>query len=113
MKIVSRDYNDIIVDLERKDLGTLEKPGLKSLADLTTNTRGIVHQLQGGKNFVSRMGALGFTAGAEVKVVQNYRQGPLIVLVRDTRVALGQGEAQKVWVRETNDGQEPGDLSTN
>jgi ferrous iron transport protein A len=99
--------------LNKEDRETLEKPGLKSLADLTTNTHGIVHQLQGGKNFVSRMAALGFTVGAEVKVVQNYRQGPLIVLVRDTRVALGQGEAQKIWVGETNDGQEPDDLSTN
>lgn len=94
-------------------MGTLEKPSLKSLADLKTSTHGIVHQLQGGKNFVSRMAALGFTVGAEVKVVQNYRQGPLIVLVRDTRVALGQGEAQKVWVGETNDGQEPDDLPPN
>jgi Fe2+ transport system protein FeoA len=91
----------------------LEKSGLKSLADLTTSTRGIVHQLQGGKNFVSRMAALGFTVGAEVKVVQNYGHGPLIVLVRDTRVALGQGEAQKVWVGEMDDGQGSDYLPTN
>jgi Fe2+ transport system protein FeoA len=91
----------------------LEKSGLKSLADLTTHTQGIVYQLQGGKNFISRMAALGFTVGAEVKVIQNFGRGPLIVLVWDTRVALGQGEAQKVWVAETNDGQESDDFPTN
>jgi len=41
---------------------------------------------------------LGFTAGAEVAVVQNYGRGPIIVAVRDTRVALGRGEAAKIQV---------------
>jgi Fe2+ transport system protein FeoA len=50
-------------------LGTLEKSKLKSLADLTTSTCGIVNQLQGGKNFVSRMAALGFTVGASVRIL--------------------------------------------
>jgi Fe2+ transport system protein FeoA len=31
-------------------------------------------------------------------MVQNYGNGPLIVLVRDTRIALGRGEAHKVLV---------------
>jgi ferrous iron transport protein A len=47
---------------------------------------------------VSRLAALGFTIGAEVTMVQNFGHGPLIVLVRDTRVALGRGEAAKVLV---------------
>jgi ferrous iron transport protein A len=71
---------------------------LKSLADLPTGTRTVVHTLQGGREFVSRLSALGFTSGTEVKVVQNYRHGPLIVLVRGTRVALGRGEASRVLV---------------
>jgi ferrous iron transport protein A len=44
------------------------------------------------------MATLGFTIGASVTVVQNYRHGPMIVRVRDTRVALGRGEARKVLV---------------
>lgn len=88
---------------------TLEKSRLKSLADLTARTCGIVHQLRGGKEFVSRISALGFTIGADIKVIQNYRQGPLIVLVRDTRVALGRGEARKVLVEEMNHDQKPFD----
>jgi ferrous iron transport protein A len=46
------------------------------------------------------MGALGFTVGAEASVVQNFGRGPLLVLIRDTRVALGRGEALKVLVEE-------------
>jgi ferrous iron transport protein A len=44
------------------------------------------------------MATLGFTIGVSVTVVQNYRHGPMIVQVRDTRVALGRGEARKVLV---------------
>jgi ferrous iron transport protein A len=45
------------------------------------------------------MTALGFTEGAQVVLLRNSGRGPVIVLVRDTRVALGRGEAQKVLVR--------------
>jgi len=48
------------------------------------------------------MTALGFTPGAEVTVLQNFRHGPLIALVRDARVALGRGEAGKIHVRWIN-----------
>lgn len=90
----------------------LERKSSKSLADLPADTRTVVCELRGGREFVSRMTALGFTAGTEVKVIQNYGRGPLIALVRDTRVALGRGEALKVLVEETSDGQEPVDTPT-
>ena len=66
---------------------------------------GVVRQLDGGRGFMSRLAALGFTPGAEVTMVQNFGHGPLIVLVRDTRVALGRGEAAKVLVEAMPNGQ--------
>jgi Fe2+ transport system protein FeoA len=36
-------------------------------------------------------------------MVQNFGHGPLIVLVRDTRVALGRGEAMKVLVEKVSE----------
>jgi len=47
---------------------------------------------------VARLASLGFAPGVEVQMLQNFGHGPLIVLVRDTRVALGRGEAMKVLV---------------
>ena len=41
---------------------------------------------------------MGFTPGARLRVIQNRGRGPLIVAVRDTRVALGRGEAEKILV---------------
>jgi ferrous iron transport protein A len=76
---------------------------LKPLSEITVDHRSIVRQLRGGKDFMGRMAALGFTVGSKVKVIQNQGHGPLIVLIRDTRVALGRGEALKVLVEEINE----------
>jgi ferrous iron transport protein A len=74
-----------------------------TLNALTPGEVGIVRQLDGGRGFMSRLAALGFTPGAEVTMVQNFGRGPLIVLVRDTRVALGRGEAMKVLVEKASE----------
>jgi ferrous iron transport protein A len=57
-----------------------------------------VHRIRGGHHFLSRLACLGFTPGARLRVVQNFGRGPIIVSLRDTRVALGRGEAAKIEV---------------
>ncbi len=69
-----------------------------TLSGVRTGGRGIVRGLRGGRAFCSRAANLGFTAGAQVHVIQNYGSGPMIVAVRGTRVALGREEAQNVLV---------------
>lgn len=68
------------------------------LAEALQGQRYLIHQLRGGKDFVSRMTAVGFTEGAEIMVIQNFGSGPLLTLVRGVRVDLGRGEALKVMV---------------
>lgn len=75
-----------------------------SLSAMAPGEVGVVRQLAGGRGFVSRLATLGFTPGVKVNMVQNFGHGPLIVNIRDTRIALGRGEAAKVLVgRMTND----------
>ena len=71
---------------------------LTPLSALPPGGRGIVHSLQGGHGFRSRVANLGFTAGAEITVVQNYGRGPILVSLRGTLVALGRFEAARVLV---------------
>ncbi len=73
--------------------------GTVSLSALRAGEHGEVVDLVGGRGLLSRMTALGFTPGADVKVIQNYGRGPLIAQVRDARIALGRGEAKRVYVR--------------
>jgi len=68
------------------------------LGELPTGAHAVVRSLLGGKGFSARVASMGVTPGAEVTVIQNYRQGPMLIEVRDTRVALGRGEALKIEV---------------
>ena len=76
----------------------IQSEKMKAISDLPAGGRGVVRLLRGGKEFARRMVALGFTPGVEVTVAQNYRHGPILISLRDTRVALGRGEALKVLV---------------
>ena len=69
------------------------------LADLKTGEHAVYLYIQGGRGVACRLTSLGFTPGVEVEMIQNYHHGPLVVLVRGTRVALGRQEAQKTTVQ--------------
>lgn len=69
------------------------------LSQLPAGVTAQVTQVHGGHGLVNRIACLGFTPGAEVKLLQNYGHGPLIALVRGARLALGRGEAEQILVR--------------
>ena len=73
--------------------------GQCSLSNLSAGEHATVVKLTAGKEALRRMVSLGFTPGTEIAMVQNPRYGPLIVVLRDIRIAIGRGEAQKVQVR--------------
>jgi ferrous iron transport protein A len=68
------------------------------LSDLRKGQVARIERMQGGHQFLSRLASLGFTPGVHLTVVQNFGHGPIIVTLRDTRVALGRGEARKIVV---------------
>jgi Fe2+ transport system protein FeoA len=53
--------------------------------------------IQGGEKITQRLTALGLTPGVKMFLVQD-SGGPLLIAVRDTRIALGRGLAHKVMV---------------
>ncbi|MFP3896977.1 MAG: ferrous iron transport protein A [Anaerolineales bacterium] len=73
------------------------------LSHLRAGESGIVLRLRGGRGFVGRMAALGFTPGATLHVARNSGRGPIIVDVLDTQIALGRGQANRVYVRQWED----------
>jgi len=79
-------------------LGEREASSPLLLGELPTGAHAVVRALRGGKGFSSRVSAMGITPGAHVTVVQNYGRGPMLIEVRDTRVALGRGESSKIEV---------------
>ena len=59
-----------------------------------------VRDLQGSGRFISRITSMGLTIGAEVEVLQNKRNNPLLLYVRDTMLAVSKKEAKKILVEE-------------
>jgi len=72
---------------------------LLRLSELQAGDEAVLHSFDAGHGLVSRLSALGFTPGARLTMLQNIGDGPLIVKVRDTLIALGRGEAMKILVR--------------
>ncbi len=84
----------------------LTEKRILSLGDLAEGAQARVYQVQGGQGFRGRVAALGFTIGVPLRLLQNTGRGPVIVLIRGTRVALGRGEALKVLVAPEESGNE-------
>jgi ferrous iron transport protein A len=98
----------LILDNIREHLPKRLAVSTERLSTLSAGAKAVVVKLIGGHDMLSRMATLGFTPGAEVTVVQNFGHGPLIVSVRDARIALGRGEASKICVRQLGESEQPG-----
>jgi ferrous iron transport protein A len=81
-----------------------KRPQLE-LDRVPSGTRAVVCRLGGGSEFASRLAAMGLSVGSRVQVLQNRGYGPVLVLVRETRIALGRGEAAKILVEEARSDQ--------
>jgi len=68
------------------------------LSEIPTGENVVIESLCEGNELNRRLTSLGFTPGAGVEIVQNFGRGPMIVSVRGTRIALGRGEAAKIFV---------------
>jgi Fe2+ transport system protein FeoA len=76
------------------------------LAFLSAGTKGKITRIRGGRCLVRRLNDMGFTRDAEVTVVCSHAShhhchgGPLVVEVKDCRIAFGRGIARKIMVQE-------------
>lgn len=67
------------------------------LAMLSEGKEGIVVGVRAGRGLSRRLYELGFVRGERVKVL-NAGPGPILVLVKGSRVAIGRGIAHKIFV---------------
>jgi ferrous iron transport protein A len=68
------------------------------LADLPVGEPATITEIRGGRHLTRRLLGLGLRVGSTVIVL--YHRGSGVVLARDeTRLALGGGVVEKLWVR--------------
>jgi Fe2+ transport system protein FeoA len=54
-------------------------------------------EIKAGHHLTHRLAELGLTPGVELEVMQD-QGGPLLLAIRDSRLALGRGMANKIFV---------------
>ncbi len=54
-------------------------------------------QIKGGFGFRQRMSELGIMPGNTVKIIKNDHIGPLIIMVKNSRIALGRGMCRRIY----------------
>ena len=75
--------------------------GILPLAMISPGEQVRLESIHGGEKLNLRLSALGLTPGVEFCVVQD-AGGPLLISVRDSRIALGRGLAHHVMVSLVN-----------
>ncbi len=70
---------------------------LVPLSMLSEGEEGKIVLIKGGYGLTRRLAELGFNPETRVKVLRAIG-GPIVVLVRDSRIAIGRGVAMKIFV---------------
>lgn len=85
---------------------TLEKPFVelatinKSLEKLHNNEHGVISHVIEPLHRFFEMGGI---PGTEIKIFQSSRNGPVIIEIKNTRIAIGHILAKKIFVNIKND----------
>lgn len=68
------------------------------LSKLSPGQTAVIKSCQGGRGRIGRCLSLGFTPGSQLKMLENFNYGPVLVKLHDTEVALGREMAENVLV---------------
>ena len=69
------------------------------LTDIKTGSLVIVDRFEGGGAFKEKLISMGILPGKEVEILSSRKNGPVVIRVNDTRLALGHGMAYKIYVK--------------
>lgn len=70
---------------------------VRPLVTLDPGMEGLLEHLDVNKSLQKRFLALGLTPGVRIRVIGSQR-GPMIIALRDSRLALSQGAASRIYV---------------
>lgn len=58
-----------------------------------------VVRIDAGRGLNNRLASMGLVASAELRVVSNGHPGPFVLIVKEAKVVLGRGVAQKILIK--------------
>lgn len=69
----------------------------KNLTEFKKGDKVQISNINCGREFSRRLCDLGLFDGSELEIVKNDNFGPIIVKILNSKIALGRGEANKVY----------------
>lgn len=79
-----------------KSLG--KKKVFTPLAMLSEGDEGKVKEIRGGRGLIRRLSELGFIGGERIRIIHSQSSGPILVEIKDSRIAIGRGVAMKIII---------------
>jgi len=73
---------------------------MNRLTSVKAGKRVVLVSIDGGCQAEMRLAEMGFLPGVEIQVINNSGIGPLTVIIKGTKLALGHGLARKILVKE-------------
>lgn len=80
------------------ETGQLESKQVRPLSAVKAGETVRLARIDAGRGLNSRLAAMGLVGNVEIRVVSSGNPGPLVISVKDCRVALGRGMARKIMV---------------
>lgn len=68
------------------------------LSEAQENKNFIIEKIQGDKHFEERVSAMGLRKGIPLMVIKNRKKLPLLIYARDTMIAIGRNESEKILI---------------
>ena len=74
------------------------RPKSRTLATVKPGQTVRLVRIDAGQHLMARLAAMGMLPRVEITVVRNGHPGPCVISVRDSKVVLGRGMAEKIEV---------------
>ncbi len=76
-----------------------EQDQARPLSTVKSGAKARLVRVEAGRGLNSRLASMGFVPNVEIQVVSNGHPGPFVLIVKDVKMVLGRGVAQKIMVR--------------
>ena len=78
----------------------MDETNLKLLSVIQSGQTVKLARIDAGRDLNARLASMGLFPNVEIKVIKNGHPGPFVVSVKDSKIALGRGMANKILVTE-------------
>lgn len=68
------------------------------LSEALPENRYSVLEIKDEAQLINRLSSMGLMIGSQIEVCQNYKKQPVLIFVRDTLVAIGRKESEKILI---------------